>query len=335
MAQPGTHTRTGSPASLPANSVGMTVASRAANASGSRKNAVTPISRSRNSRDDLLRVLPQAGDVGRKAAELHHLHPPLDPAQEGLLLVAVELVADLIAQDGADLAARRFGALFLGVPWQGLDQLAGRHEAADIADQLVGHRLDRQHEIDQSGGDGAGGHAAMSWGAVIAALRDRQPAMLLDRLDAERSVAAAAGQHDADGVVASVLGQAGEEQVDRVLRALRTRERLQPEPPALDDQGVIGWDDVDVVGLDRGLVPRLHHRHGGEAAEDLVQHAGPMRGEVRHHHEGHAAFGRHRAEQALERLDATGGGADADDEQAVGFCHRDRFSHRPETTWIM
>ena len=42
-----------------------------------------------------------------------------------------------------------------------------------------------------------------------------------------------------------------------------------------------------------------------------------VRREVGHHHEGEAGVRRQRAEQALERLDAAGGGADADDEQGV------------------
>ena len=70
---------------------------------------MTPISRSRNSSVDLLRVLPQALDVGVEVGELQHLHAALHPAQEGLLLVAAEVVADLVAQDGADRAPRGLG----------------------------------------------------------------------------------------------------------------------------------------------------------------------------------------------------------------------------------
>ena len=64
----------------------------------------------------------------------------------------------------------------------------------------------------------------LAWPARCAvALRQGQPAALLDRLEAERAVAAAAGEDDADGALALVVGEAAEEQVDRVGRALGAR----------------------------------------------------------------------------------------------------------------
>ena len=79
------------------------------------------------------RILPQAVDIGGKLDQLHDLHPALHPAQEGLLLVAGEIVADLVAQDGADLAAGRFRALLRGVdPARPPTSVAGGDEAVDI-----------------------------------------------------------------------------------------------------------------------------------------------------------------------------------------------------------
>ena len=54
----------------------------------------------------LVGLRPQPVDVAAEVVQLQHLHPPMDPTQERLLLVAAEVVADLLQQDGADLALR-------------------------------------------------------------------------------------------------------------------------------------------------------------------------------------------------------------------------------------
>ena len=155
VAQPGTQTRTGSPGSLAREQSRDDLRSSAANASGSRKKSVTPISRSRNSSVTSSGSLPQPRDIGVDVGELHHLHPPLDPAQEGLLLVAAKSWPT--ARAGWCRSRARAARSLSGVPGQALTQLVRRHEAADIADQLVGHLLDRQHEVDQPGSDGTEG----------------------------------------------------------------------------------------------------------------------------------------------------------------------------------
>ena len=85
----------------------------------------------------------------------------------------------------------------------------------------------------------------------------------------------------------------------------------------LEREGMVRRDDVDVVGLDLLPVASLDHGHGRVAADDLDEHAGLVRSKVGHHDEGETGIRRQRAEQALERLHAAGGSADADDEQVV------------------
>ncbi len=53
----------------------------------------------------LVRSLSQALDVGGDGIDLQHLHAPLDAADQGILLVAGEVVADAAAQQGADRCA--------------------------------------------------------------------------------------------------------------------------------------------------------------------------------------------------------------------------------------
>ena len=83
-----------------------------------------------------------------------------------------------------------------------------------ILQQGCRHRLDRQHMVDKAAGDRTLRHAAL--GVVIElGLAQGQAAMLLDRSDAERPVAAIAGEDDADRILALVLRQRDQEGVDR------------------------------------------------------------------------------------------------------------------------
>src|SRR5260221_14409558 len=83
--------------------------------------------------------------------------------------------------------------------------VAAQRQLLGMFDELRRHLLDRQHKIHQPGGDGAVRHAVETRGD--AGLSDGEPAMLLDCLDAERAVAAAAGENDADRILLLVLGE--------------------------------------------------------------------------------------------------------------------------------
>ena len=54
----------------------------------------------------LARVALEPLDVVIDRVDTQHVHPAVDPAQKGILLVAAEIVAEPIEQDGADLPAR-------------------------------------------------------------------------------------------------------------------------------------------------------------------------------------------------------------------------------------
>ena len=220
VAQPGTQTRTVSSAPRPSNSFGMTSSARRSKASASRKKLVTLISRSRNSAADLLRVLPQPLDIALDRVELRDLHAPLHPAQEGLGLVAGEVVADLVAQDGVDLpprlVERRRRPRSAG---RRLDHAVEQSQAAGELDQPGAHLLRRQGEVHEAGGDGAVRHVRVLRPVAVGDLRQGQAAALLDRLDAERAVAVAAREHHAGRQLALVGGEGAEEDVDRLALA--------------------------------------------------------------------------------------------------------------------
>ena len=78
MAQPATQTRMPSSGRTRSRICGMTSFSNRSKASSSRKNSVTPISRSLYSRFDLVRILAQSLDVVLQIERLVQLQPPFD-----------------------------------------------------------------------------------------------------------------------------------------------------------------------------------------------------------------------------------------------------------------
>ena len=72
-------------------------------------------------------------------------------------------------------------------------------------------------------------------------------------------------------------------------------------------------DDIDMVGLDCGLVLRFVDRHRGVPLEDIREHACMAGVEVRDEHECHTAVGRHGLKEEFEGFQPAGRGTDPDD----------------------
>ena len=103
---------------------------------------------------------------------------------------------------------------------------------------------------------------------AVADLRQRQAAAFLDGLDAERAVRVAAGQHDADRQFALIFGERAEEDIDRLALGLVSAQ-LQAQLAVHHGHDVIGWTDVQLVGLQLNTVGRRLDRHRGVAAPVL------------------------------------------------------------------
>ena len=153
---------------------------------------------------------------------------------------------------------------------------------------------------------------------TVADLRDRQAAALLDRLDAERAVAAAARENDRDGVLVLVRREAAEQHVDRVALVVVRLRLADVELAPLDGHEPAGRPHIDVV-LAQGLaILGIGHRELGGPSQDVGEHARMVGRHVGAHDERHRcrAWG-HATKQPPQRLKAAGGGADPDDEQAI------------------
>ena len=156
-------------------------------------------------------------------------------------------------------------------------------------------------------------HAAL--GMVIElGLAEGQPAMLLDRRDAERAIAAEPGQDDADGVLALVLRQRGEKRVDRDAAGRGRRWTSEMQGAASDRQDGVRWNDIDLVRADLHRVLDEVHRHRGVAGDDRDQGALIVGIKVLNQHEGHASVGWHLREERFEGVDTARRGAEANDQ---------------------
>ena len=147
-------------------------------------------------------------------------------------------------------------------------------------------------------------------------LGDRQPTLLLDRFDAQRAVAAGAGQHDSDCVFARGFGQGREKNIDGITFVLIDCCGEQIQLLLRDGQHRVGRQHVDMVRLHALTVAGVDDGHGRVTRKDLRQERLTMRSDVRDDDERRPDVGRHGAKQVLQRRDAACGGADAHDEQA-------------------
>jgi len=133
------------------------------------------------------------------------------------------------------------------------------------------------------------------------------------RAQAEDAVGAGAGEHHRDRPGPMILGERAQEDVDRPPLAARRARPRGLEDAVLDRQRLIGSDDVNVIGRDRGRPAHLDHRQPGAAAEQLGQVALVGGIQMGGDDEGDAGTRRHGAEHLLERLEAARRGPYTDD----------------------
>ncbi len=265
----------------------------------------------------LIGVQAQQLQVILERADLAHLHASVHTAQEGLFLVAAEIVADALAQSGVDFLQRPV-AVLCAVPLVGIvgDRIESV-QAADILLQLRADLLGRQHQVDEPAGHGARWHAVVSRAAGAVSLRDGQAALLLDRLDAERSVGAGSRQDDAHRALVPLLGDRREEDVDRIALALPGFQVLQDQLGPLQRQHVLRRQHVDVACLHASAVRRVHDRHFRAPADDLGEQGLAVSAQMGDDDERSLELVRHRGKQLLQSLHAARRRTDADDEKSI------------------
>jgi hypothetical protein len=115
---------------------------------------------------------------------------------------------------------------------------------------------------------------------------------LLDLSQTQSAVAPRAGENDANGVFALILGQGREKSVDRPTTLARWRGSLDLKTPVFHGQRGIGRNDEYPVRFDRHTVFGLQHGHVRGLAEKIGQHALVIGGQVLDEDERHPAVRR-------------------------------------------
>ena len=107
-------------------------------------------------------------------------------------------------------------------------------------------------------------------GRSVRPLDERQSTSLLDRFEAERSIAAGAGQYDADGILSQSFGKRAEQHADRaeLPRLVSVWIMMVHVPVAEGHDDTRRWH-VNVIRLQGATVGCLLHRHRGPAADQL------------------------------------------------------------------
>ncbi len=266
---------------------------------------------------DLVRVVAQVLRVGVDLLDLHHLHAALDPAQEGLLLVAVEVVPGAAAQDGRDpgQGPRRLGEDDLEAL-----ALAQAGEVAGIGRDAIGDLRKGDHEVRHRAGEVGGGEV----GGRLARrpLGDGEPAPLLDGGEAEGAVPGGAVQDDPERGFALVLGQRDEEAVDGAARA-RPLAGLAGAEAAVGE----GDDQVRIAQVDAGPVERGPVLDGHEAAVPRRDDALEPRlvegfAVLQNDDDRLVRRRRERGDEGREAVGLPGRGGDGDDERPPGVGRR-------------
>ncbi len=129
-------------------------------------------------------------------------HAPFNAAVDGACFVEGKIVAGLVAQQDENLFELVFGALLMFQ--RGSDPGESTEGVGNVCDEL-GRHFGRGHlVVHQTGGNRAARHAVELGGIGI--LRHDHAAFSLDVPQAQGAVAAGAGEYDADGPLALVLG---------------------------------------------------------------------------------------------------------------------------------
>src|SRR5438128_2335921 len=144
---------------------------------------------------------------------------------------------------------------------------------------------------------------------LVRVLHDRQASVPLDRGEPLGPVAQGSGEDHADDVGGESLRRRAEERVDRRPVAVLALRLPKPDNAALHDEMVVRRRDHDAPGLDLLAVLGVRGGIRAGAVEDLRQRA-PARGNVKNDQQRERQIRRQRVDEALQRLDATGRGAD-------------------------
>ena len=153
-------------------------------------------------------------------------------------------------------------------------------------------------------------------------MRHDHAAFSLDGPNAQGAVATGAGQHDADGAFALILGQRPEEKVYWQTQSA-LREGFQQLQGAVYKRHVaVGRDNVDAIGFYRHAVFDFNDGHAGAVLNKFGEQAFVVGCQVLNQNKGHAGVNvdGHAGKERLKSRQAPRRGTDADNGESGGRC---------------
>ncbi len=265
---------------------------------------------------DFVRLPRQLRRVGRKIVDMRHLRAAADPTPDRRFLVVAEI--------GAAPPLQQLQNLTLGIDQAAVvDRLVGKGQrvavenALDETRQLL-RRRGRTREIPL---DERSRHAVEPRRRRV--LREHHAACVADRRGPQGSVGAGAGEDDGDRLVGLVARKRLQEGVDREVQMSLLVLLFQEQKTLLDDQRLLRRPQVDHIRLNRESALCSADTHARAAGEQFVHHGREIRRQMLDDDEGGPAFGPHRLEEQLQRLEPAGRGADRHDGDRGSQSRRD------------
>src|SRR5215213_9954104 len=239
--------------------------------------------------------------VGGQVRKLVNAETPGDAAQDSWAFVVREVVPR------TDPQLRENVAQSVQLP---IGRLLWRVGDADtlklftISDDLRRNLRCVEDIVNQTRGQRVARHVVILRLARV--LHDTETAHLLDAFHAHGAIRARTGKHDRHGARAMRLGERAEENIDWSAPHLVPRHVPDLDVAVLDLQGLVGWNHVNVIGLNTDASFDLGHRKQGRGLKHLRELAVVIRREVQNYDVGHVRMSGHVREEIPERLYATG-----------------------------
>jgi hypothetical protein len=169
------------------------------------------------------------------------------------------------------------------------------------AGQLLRDGFRRKHKIDTTRARRAARHRIVCGGIILG---ERDAALCLDRLQAQRAVRRRSGKDHADRSLALILGERFEKGIDGAGPAgLATG--LQFQNTLRDAERRVWRNDVNVIRRHAQIVGHFQHRHLRRPRQNLRQRTVVLRIEMLHQHETQSCVYRQPFQQTRERFQTT------------------------------
>ena len=275
-------------------------------------------------------------EISSQGLDVVDLHATADASQNRGAFVAVEVATGSGAQEIEHVAQRRLVGRVVRLRlrplrWLFRRQLDLRFEAV-VRDDPLRHLLHPQHPVDHAGVDGGLGHAAVL--RLFRVLGDREPAALLDTLEAEGAVAIGTGEDDGSGMGAMGIGEAAKEEIYCHVAARAGRQFKERKISGDAAQHFAWWDHVNRVGADPGGFADLDDLQRRRGLQQVREDAFVIRRKMEYDDERESRVGGQILEEVAQRFDAAGRTAERNGAHPVRIDDRHRsvsfiFDQRP------